>query len=65
MINNKNSAHMKYKNQIQSQNQNNFSKEQNKSGKISTILNEFERTKNFNEEIMKNIGSPKGPFFAR
>ena len=56
---------MKYKNQIQSQNQNNFSKEQNKSGKISTILNEFERTKNFNEEIMKNIGSPKGPFFAR
>jgi hypothetical protein len=37
----------------------------NKTGKISNMLSDYERTKNFNQELMKNIGSPKGPIFAR
>jgi hypothetical protein len=36
-----------------------------KNSKISNILNDFEKTKNFNNELLKNIGSPKGPIFAR
>lgn len=44
--------------------QQSYTKERN-SGKISNILNEYERTKNLNDELMKNLGSPKGPFFAR
>ncbi len=36
-----------------------------KNGKISNILSDYERTKNFNQELMRNIGSPKGPIFAR
>jgi hypothetical protein len=36
-----------------------------KNAKINNILNDFEKTKNFNKELLKNIGSPKGPIFAR
>lgn len=37
----------------------------NKNGKITNILHDYERTKSFNQELMRNIGSPKGPIFAR
>ena len=36
-----------------------------KNSKINNILNDFEKTKNLNNELLKNIGSPKGPIFAR
>ena len=36
-----------------------------KNSKINNILNDFEKTKNFNKELLKNIGSPKGPMYAR
>ena len=36
-----------------------------KNKKISHMLTDYERTKSFNQELLKNIGSPKGPIFAR
>jgi hypothetical protein len=36
-----------------------------KNGKISNMLSEYEKTRTFNKELLKNIGSPKGPIFAR
>lgn len=36
-----------------------------KNGKITDILDDYEKTKTFNEGLLKNIGSPKGPVFAR
>ncbi len=36
------------------------------SSKMSNLLlNDYEKTKLFNNQVMKNIGSPKGPLFAR
>ena len=29
------------------------------------MLGEYDKTKSFNKVLMKNIGSPKGPIFAR
>lgn len=33
--------------------------------KIGNILSDYEKNKIFNKEVMKNIGSPKGPLFTR
>jgi hypothetical protein len=76
IINNQNALLVnKYSNAIQQQSMNNtyqYEKEQymgtgssTKNSKINNILNDFEKTKNFNKELLKNIGSPKGPMFAR
>ncbi len=37
----------------------------NGSSHISSMLTEYEKTKNFNNQLIRNIGSPKGPVFAR
>jgi len=29
------------------------------------MLSEYEKNRTLNKELMKNIGSPKGPMFAR
>ena len=36
-----------------------------KNGKITNIMSDYEKTKTFNQELLRNIGSPKGPIFAR
>lgn len=36
-----------------------------KNNRITSILSDYEKTKSFNQELMRNIGSPKGPIFAR
>jgi hypothetical protein len=36
-----------------------------RNGRINNMLSEYERTKTINQELMRNIGSPKGPVFAR
>ncbi len=36
-----------------------------KNQKINNMLNDFEKTKTFNQELMKNFGSPKGPIFNK
>lgn len=32
---------------------------------MGAILDDYDKTKIFNKELIKNMGSPKGPIFAR
>jgi hypothetical protein len=36
-----------------------------KTNEMGAILGDYDKTKTFNQELIKNIGSPKGPIFAR
>lgn len=36
-----------------------------KNGKITNILSDYEKTKNINQELLKNFGSPKAPIFSK
>ena len=36
-----------------------------KNKRIANLMNDYELTQVFNKEVMKNIGSPKGPMFTR
>lgn len=36
-----------------------------KQSEMGNILNDYEKTNTFNKELIKNMGSPKGPIFAR
>jgi hypothetical protein len=34
-------------------------------GEMGDIINDYDKSKTFNKELIKNIGSPKGPIYAR
>lgn len=36
-----------------------------KHAKLTSMLSDYDKTKTFNQELLKNFGSPKGPAFTR
>lgn len=74
VINNSNSLHIsKYNGAISTQYASGYNQSDKNIGmassakhtRINNMLDDYERTKTFNQELLRNIGSPKGPIFTR